>query len=259
MPPGTRCLAADRQDSVLDLAGYPGIDAVAEDVVKRPERVVDVEDAHVLQLDVGIPSFSMVSRPSAIWTAERSMPTKLGLGRRECHGDQVAAAGEAELEHAAAFWQWWGREADKVATSPDGRGGSRDRDGSGRGPRRRGCQTERRSSELCISRLDRSHDFNALNPFSFWSPGEIELTSITPPLSDQGKGMEQPLFLLCRDRCPVELGGHFNEVRRFQSLLALQGNQRPVPAAPSSRAAQFAPWRRGARQGGHPPGASRTT
>src|SRR5271157_4093305 len=44
---------ADGQDPVLDVVRYPGIDAVTDDVVKRPERVIDIEDAHVPQLDVG--------------------------------------------------------------------------------------------------------------------------------------------------------------------------------------------------------------
>ena len=53
------------------------------------------------------PSSSIVSLPLGDLLAGEVDADEPALRRRERHGDEVAAAGAAQLEHAAAVWQWW--------------------------------------------------------------------------------------------------------------------------------------------------------
>ena len=79
---------------------------MTDDVIKRPERVIDIEDAHVPQLDVGEPERLNRLLPLGDLLAGEVNAHELAVRESERHGDQVAATGAAQLEHAAAFGRW---------------------------------------------------------------------------------------------------------------------------------------------------------
>ena len=93
---------ADREDVLPHRRRHPRIDAVADDVVERAPRRVDVGDVELAQLDVG-EAAALVTCPLALLDLARRQidADEARIRQLHRHRDQVVAAGAAQFQHAA--------------------------------------------------------------------------------------------------------------------------------------------------------------
>ena len=92
---------------------------MAEDVVEQAIAGVDVGDAGVAQVEVGQAQLGHHGLAVGDLAGREIHADELGAGQRDGHGQQVAAVGAAQLEHAAVV------QAGRLEAQQRGQGGQR--------------------------------------------------------------------------------------------------------------------------------------
>jgi len=100
--PGRQTFAADGQGLLLHRRGHPGEDAMSDDVVEFSEARIHIHDGDAAQLDVLQPELGDVLPPHLDLARREIDAEEVAAGMIDRHGDEIAARGAAELQHAAA-------------------------------------------------------------------------------------------------------------------------------------------------------------